>query len=133
MQISGVGLCSAAAEYIGLEDLSDTVLPVSTCCWMLLLDVLWLSTAAVYLQNVLPQQYGSRLPWHYPVTQFFWLAQSSDRSASALVTREAQPSLIEAPGVEQHLQRSCEQCVEFVDVKVLGHCVVPKIATFVQM
>eukprot|EP00871_Galdieria_phlegrea_P003781 jgi/Galph1/4403/GphlegSOOS_G3101.1 len=49
-----------------------TTFPLTTCwVWMI-----WTSIAvmalAVYLDNVLPNEFGSSLPWYYPFSKYYW-------------------------------------------------------------
>ncbi|GJQ09738.1 hypothetical protein GpartN1_g1529.t1 [Galdieria partita] len=46
--------------------------PLTTCwVWMIWTSIV-VMVLAVYLDNVLPNEFGSRLPWYYPFSKYYW-------------------------------------------------------------
>jgi len=46
--------------------------PLTTCwVWMIWTSIVVMALA-VYFDNVLPNEFGSRLPWYYPLSKYYW-------------------------------------------------------------
>ena len=62
---------------------------------MLLLDFVGLIILALYLQRVVPQQYGLRLPWYFPLQPSYWFP--SLRQPALLASQEAAQRAVMEP------------------------------------
>ncbi len=75
--------------------------------FMLFFDFWLFSLLGIYLDRVLPQQYGSSLPFYFPLSPKFWFPSSSN-----MQTCEEMKSKITRPSIEPVTDRSLLQAAE---------------------
>ena len=111
--MTGTGMCRSAADFFLVED-SESVIPLSSCIWMLLVDSVLFWLVGVYLHHVIPQEFGQRLPWHFPISQL-WTEENGESSftVSDCMLNQA---CIEQPTPQQELQELQQKTVDLYGV-----------------
>jgi ATP-binding cassette subfamily A (ABC1) protein 1 len=47
---------------------------MGACIGLLIFDIFFYLLLAWYADNVIPQEYGTTLPWYFPFTKSYWLS-----------------------------------------------------------
>ena len=63
---------------------SYTGISVSGCCGMLLFDCFLWSIVGWYLNQVVPSQFGTKLPWHFPFHSSYWFPVVTNADTSTV-------------------------------------------------
>lgn len=64
---------------------SYTGISVSGCCGILVLDVFLWSVIGWYLNQVVPSQFGTKLPWHFPFHSAYWFPVTVNEDTSTVL------------------------------------------------
>ena len=87
-----------------------------TAIWMPLVDSVWLWLVGVYLHHVIPQEFGQRLPWHFPISRL-WTEENIESSSTAASSDcMLNQAYIEQPTPQQELQELQHQTVDLCEV-----------------
>ncbi|GJD08798.1 ABC transporter A family member 2 [Galdieria sulphuraria] len=91
--------------------------PLTTCwVWMIWTSIV-VMVLAVYLDNILPNEFGSRLPWYYPFSKYYWFGgriaakrrqhqmQSNLELNSSFAPVEESSAEILSESSKEHMQR----------------------------